>query len=263
MAEDAKDIQEAEVVEQPTAVAPIESRPQSVMVTPAQLRKQTERDQEVRKVITTYIEKNMQGGKDYGAITGKSKSGQEFQGKPTLLKPGAEKFCSLFKIRPTFRKDSETVEMLGNKPGIIAYVCDLVDGRGVVVGEGRGAYKVDPEIDGDYDINKGVKIAEKRAQIDAVLRTGALSDFFTQDQEDAPKVSANAQGGNGDTPRPASTAQVELVEKLSLERFDNEVEFAEFATKQVGASDPKKLSLKQASELISALFKMPKLESND
>jgi len=36
----------------------------------------------------------------------------------------------------------------------------------------------------EKDINKAIKMAQKSAQIDAVLRTGALSDAFTQDLED-------------------------------------------------------------------------------
>lgn len=156
--------------------------PQAVMQSPAQLREQMQSDTEIRQIITEYIKNAMVEGKDYGTITIKGA-----KSKPSLFKPGAEKFCGLFKIRPTFKKDTETVEMLGNTPGIIAYICELVDSRGIVIGEGRGTAKTDPKGGSDFDINKQVKIAQKRAQIDAVLRTGGLSDFFTQDMEDAPK----------------------------------------------------------------------------
>lgn len=154
--------------------------PQAVMQSPTQLREQMASDTEIRAIISEYIKSAMVEGKDYGSITIKGT-----KSKPSLFKPGAEKFCGLFKIRPTFRRDDETVEMLGNIPGILAYVCELVDSRGIVIGEGRGTAKTDPK-GGDFDINKQVKIAQKRAQVDAVLRTGGLSDFFTQDMEDAP-----------------------------------------------------------------------------
>ena len=36
----------------------------------------------------------------------------------------------------------------------------------------------------EKDINKAIKMAQKSAQIDAVLRTGALSEAFTQDIND-------------------------------------------------------------------------------
>jgi hypothetical protein len=70
--------------------------------------------------------------------------------------------------------------MLGRPAGVICYVCALYTTRGELVGEGRGAREVLKE----KDINKAIKMAQKSAQIDAVLRTGALSDAFTQDLED-------------------------------------------------------------------------------
>ena len=61
----------------------------------------------------------------------------------------------------------------------------LLTRTGEVVSEGRGAREVLKE----KDINKAIKMAQKSAQIDAVLRTGALSEAFTQDigrEEDQP-----------------------------------------------------------------------------
>lgn len=177
--------------------------PSAVMQTPKQLQAQMERDQKIRAIVTEYIKNNMVEGKDYGSIQIKGATS-----KPSLFKPGAEKFCGLFKIRPTFKKDIETVEMLGNKPGIIAYICELVDSRGGVIGEGRGSSSVNPD-GADFDVNKAVKIAEKRAQIDAVLRAGGLSDFFTQDMEDAPRDS----NGEAKMVGPATDKQRALISK--------------------------------------------------
>lgn len=176
-----------------TAIAPVEGeivapeRNVAVMLTPKQLRTQMQRDQEMRQIINEYISANMVEGKDYGSIEVKKGSG--VMSKPSLLKPGAEKFCGLFKLRPTFRMDGETFEMMGSTPGVIAYICELIDTKGRIMGEGRGTAKADPK-GGDFDINKQVKIAQKRAQTDAVLRTGGLSDFFTQDIEDMPRDGA-------------------------------------------------------------------------
>lgn len=66
--------------------------------------------------------------------------------------------------------------------GVICYVCALYTKGGEFVGEGRGAR----EVRKDKDINKAIKMAEKSSQIDAILRTGSLSDYFTQDLEDQP-----------------------------------------------------------------------------
>lgn len=217
MKKELANVVEGEVVE---TQATTFSGPQAVMLTPKQLEKQLERDTEMRQIIKKYINENMDEGKDYGSIVVKGVTS-----KPSLFKPGSEKFCGLFKIRASFRKDEETVEMLGNTPGIIAYICDLVDSRGRVVGEGRGVYKVSTT-DSDFNINKAVKIAEKRAQIDAVLRTGGLSDFFTQDMEDLPASERNAT--------PATTPEPSM-ERPSL----RQLEFARDLLKQAGHDDTK------------------------
>lgn len=130
-----------------------------------------------RKLLTAYIAHHMVSGTDYGTIDmGGRKS------KPSLFKPGSEKFLSLFKLTATFKKDGDTWDMAGQVPGLFTYICELKTAKGVVVGEGRGAANLKEK--NNWTVNNAVKIAEKRAQIDAVLRTGALSDFFTQDLED-------------------------------------------------------------------------------
>ena len=245
------EVQEAEVVEQQGLAT---TAPQSVNVTPAQLKKQMTRDQDLRAVLNEYIKNNMKEGVDHGSITVKG-----HKSKPSLFKPGSEKFCSLLKIRPTFRKDIETIEMLGNTPGIVAYICDLVNSRGQVVGEGRGSSKID--VNGsDFDINKGIKIAEKRAQIDAVLRTGGLSDFFTQDLEDAPKDFGNGGGfSKPSAPSPvsqlnapkATEKQLKYIEELAAVKLGDDEPFADFAKDLVGVSSD--FNLHQASKLIGAL----------
>lgn len=130
-----------------------------------------------RKLITQYISKHMTPGVDFGTIKFGGK-----ESKPSLFKPGSEKFLSLFKLTARFEKDTDTWEMAGSEAGVFAFKCLLMSQSDKVVGEGRGVSKL-TEKQG-WTINNAVKIAEKRAQIDAVLRTGALSDFFTQDLED-------------------------------------------------------------------------------
>ena len=92
---------------------------------------------------------------------------------------------SLFHWRATFKKDIETWEMLGSVPGMICYVCHLINRHGEIMGEGRGARNTRSD---NNDPNKTIKMAAKSAMIDAIMRTGALSDAFTQDLEDMPPV---------------------------------------------------------------------------
>jgi hypothetical protein len=104
-------------------------------------------------------------------------------GKATLCKPGSEKICGLLQLRPRFKRDVDAWEMLGGEAGLVTLVCELVTPTGVVVAEGRGARHRDQDFG---DTNKCLKMAQKSAQTDAVLRCAGLSEIFTQDLEDMP-----------------------------------------------------------------------------
>src|SRR5262245_34672408 len=104
-------------------------------------------------------------------------------GKATLCKPGSEKICGLLQLRPRFKRDVESWEMLGGESGLVTLVCELVTPVGVVVAAGRGARHRDQDFG---DVNKCLKMAQKSAQTDAVLRCAGLSEIFTQDLEDMP-----------------------------------------------------------------------------
>jgi len=124
-------------------------------------------------------------------------------GKATLCKPGSEKLCGLLQLRPRFKRDLETWEMLGGDPGLVALICELIGPTGIVVAEGRGARQRDQ----DYgDVNKTVKMVQKSAQVDAVLRCAGLSELFSQDIEDMPGFSNGDADEAGDfgTPRSKS-----------------------------------------------------------
>src|SRR3989338_5798182 len=142
-----------------------------------------EREEETRKLIKGYISKNLKKGTDYYELQIGGRTS-----KPSLSKPGAEKFMSLFHLRAEFERDNDTWEMMGKKDGVLCYVCKLYTKSGQLVGEGRGARDVHK----DGDINKTIKMAQKSANIDAVLRVGALSEMFTQDLKDWA-----ARGGQG------------------------------------------------------------------
>lgn len=151
-------------------------RKESNLITPEAL----EREEETRKLIKGYISKNLKKGTDYYELTiGGRKS------KPSLSKSGAEKFMSLFHLRAEFGKDEDTWSMAGSKAGMICYVCKLYTKSGQLVGEGRGARDMAKD---NGDLNKSIKMSQKSANIDAVLRVGALSDVFTLDLEDMKEV---------------------------------------------------------------------------
>ena len=145
-----------------------------------------------RKILKEYIAKHLVAGVDYGPIHVVSKDKCTFGNscktkshfsKDVLFKSGSEKFVSLFKLSPRFERDIETLEMLKGMTGLIAFVCKLYSANGVLIAEGRGSSTMTERTYG-WTPNNAIKMAEKRAQLDAVLRMGALSDYFTQDLED-------------------------------------------------------------------------------
>jgi hypothetical protein len=64
--------------------------------------------------------------------------------------------------------------------GVICFVCNLQK-NGEAVGQGRGAAMLAKNAN---DPNKTIKMAQKSAFVDAVIRSSGLSDFYTQDLED-------------------------------------------------------------------------------
>lgn len=134
-------------------------------------------------------------GEHYGNIPGT-------RGKPTLLQPGAEKICLMFKLVPRYQ--IKKTEMAGGHREV-EVTCTLYQrGSDVVEGEGMGSCSTleskyryrnqwengskrrveNPDIADVY--NTVLKMAKKRAFVDAVKSTTAASDIFTQDVEDLP-----------------------------------------------------------------------------
>ena len=178
----------------------------------------------------------MKEGEHYGRIPGCGD-------KPTLLKPGAEKLCLLFRLAPAYdveerqlerghreyrvtttltsitsqvligqgvgacttlenkfrfragaaeatdrpvprvywetRQDdpAKAQELLGGK----GYTVKKVDGQGWMIA--KGGEKVETDNPADH-YNTVLKMAKKRALVDAVLTTTAASDIFTQDLDE-------------------------------------------------------------------------------
>ncbi len=173
-------------------------------LTAKDIRSQVNLIQEVMKSV-------MMDGTHYGKIPGCGD-------KPTLLKPGAEKLISTFNLCPRI-----IVEDL-SKEDMVRYriICRLETMSGKFVGDGVGEcsseeskykwrkiisdeeYEATPEIDKRIKYNKGysekqvrtnpfdlantiLKMAKKRALVDATLTRTAASDIFTQDIEDMPE----------------------------------------------------------------------------
>jgi SWIM zinc finger len=129
-----------------------------------------------RAVVRRFLKQELQANIDYYTLRIGGKDS-----KPSLSKAGAEKVMGWLKLQASFTPDTGTWEMLGKPQDLVCYVCTLRTRSGEIVGEGRGARSI--KKDGG-DVNKAIKMAEKSANVSAVLRTGCLSDVFTSDLED-------------------------------------------------------------------------------
>jgi hypothetical protein len=103
------------------------------------------------------------------------------KGRKSLGKAGAEKLATIYSLVATFAKDVETMDSFRGVEGLVAYVCTLTRRSGEVAGQGRGAAVLK---NNNGDANKTVKMAQKSAFIDSVIRATGLSDIFTSDLED-------------------------------------------------------------------------------
>lgn len=154
------------------------------------------------------VQKTLKEEQDYGKVPGTN--------KPTLLKPGGEKICMLFGLNPSY-EFLQTTENYDKEFFSYNIRCTLFkNGQPVAQGVGSCNSKekkyrfinVDeiPENYAGYSeqiadkygrikfkinnpdvcslVNTILKMAKKRAFIDAVLQVASLSEVFTQDLED-------------------------------------------------------------------------------
>lgn len=248
-------------------------RPEMGFEDPESFAKMIEVEKKKRALITEYISDQMVEGVDYGAIHVKKDCENQYTcenkfhyTKSILFKPGSEKFCSLMHIRPKF-----TYEHVDWEKGNFVLKCELYSRNDVVIGEGRGAARLSEKT--TWTMNNCLKIAEKRAQIDAVLRSGGLSDFFTQDLEDdveATKAEVSAERSSPSSPSspqgakpivrepnaPASPAQVgKLFAELNRTGFTKEqLEAKHGAVEHILKG--------KMSQIIDSLVKLPAKKSD-
>ena len=210
-------------------------------------------ENEKRDIINRYIEENLKPGIDYGTINIKG-----VESKPSLFKPGGEKMCNLFHLTPRFSRDDDTWEMLGKKEGLVCYKCDLASKEDSIVGEGRGTALT--PMDNDFNVNKQVKLAEKRAQIDAVLRVFGLSERFTQDMEDFSTTKENVVSKKES--RPVTGREESPERKTEYYRFwklaskligDDKEKIKKFATDKYNVRSMYDLSVDNFKEMNSSM----------
>jgi len=147
------------------------------------------------------VQNTLKAKTDFGIIPGTS--------KPTLLKPGAEKIHMLFGVTSEY----ELIERIQDyDKGFFAFtVRCLIFKNGIKITEGVGHCNTKEKkyINQDpYTLaNTCLKMAKKRAQIDATLTIASLSEVFTQDIEDMQEYIQTEQI---QTMTPADAAAIKL-----------------------------------------------------
>ena len=171
-------------------------------------------------------------GKDYVLSTGMGqelvlKRNQDFgkhgkAKKPNLLKAGAEKVIWAYGMRSVFTVE-QAIEDYSTEGGFFFYRvrCDLYWGDQLIT-TGYGCANSRETACGfatSYDVaNSRLKIARKRAMVDAALMVGQLSDMFSQDEDNddfmkgADEVVKNMPSGPND---PISAKQIKRLYALA------------------------------------------------
>ncbi|MGO4498843.1 hypothetical protein AB4114_23450 [Paenibacillus sp. 2RAB27] len=193
----------------------------------------------------------MQEGVDYGIIPGTD--------KPTLLKPGAEGLCEFYNFAPTIASKVEDKNFETGFYGVDITIRLIHRGSGAIIGEGVGhantfesRYRwrwvsekdlpkgvdkedlVSKERTGKYgkyqsyrmendDMhsiwNTVLKMAKKRALVDATLAATRSSGIFTQtEQELEAYLAGEDPDGEGDNPAPSKAQQQNTQSKQTSSR---------------------------------------------
>ena len=196
------------------------------------------------KAFQALVQRQLVEGMDYGKIPG---CGERL----VLLKPGAEKISVLLGLRSNFEIVREIEDF---ESGFFSYMvrCSLVTGAGEVVTQGFGQCNTRERRFGKGDpfsgANVALKMARKRALVDAALTVGSLSNLFTQDLEDvgpaaptSPKISEN---------------QKRQIYACTLQAGVEESQLRAGVLHYYGVSGVDELSEKQAEDLLERISAM-------
>jgi hypothetical protein len=160
-------------------------------------------------MLKDYVREHMNEGEDYGIIPGGN--------KPTLFKPGAEKLNAVFGLSPLVEINNRIEDWDASfvayevKVTLLNKRTQLIEAEGV--GSCNSRERKYKNQDAANVANTILKMAKKRALIDATLSATRASGMFTQDLED---LDLSAQGDFGrpsrsnDAPQPRQNAPREV-----------------------------------------------------
>lgn len=202
--------------------------------------------------MNRFIDTVLIAGVDYGIIPHCS--------KPSLLKSGAEKILNYLGL---IARTEITNRVEDYNVGFFSYEAKvfLIDYNGVIKGEGLGLTNTR---EGKYAKSNGysvqnvvLKMAKKRALVDAALNVGNLSARFTQDVEDM-NIEADSVGGKNpeelkpkaSASKPATKKQIAFLEKLMQEAGSSPEAMNRYVKKNYDIDDYHSANALVVSELI-------------
>ncbi|WP_371068831.1 hypothetical protein [Sediminibacillus sp. JSM 1682029] len=200
------------------------------------------------------IHQTMVEGIDYGKVAGYN--------KPTLLKPGAEKICQYMNLSINYEVSHRFEDWQNGMFYCEVRVVLIQIGTMHIVAEGIGSCNTKEEQYADQTpftiINTVLKMAKKRALVDAVLNVSASSGFFTQDVEDMPS-NKDIKGGDGTITR----RQLTKIHQLVKEQDMNPDTAREMMKMMFNVDHSTKLSKTQASSFIKDLLLLSEVQGGE
>jgi hypothetical protein len=202
------------------------------------------------------VQKTLKEKHDFGIIPGTA--------KPTLLKPGAEKILMLMGLTSEY----DIIEKVQDyDTGFFAFTVKCILSRnGLKITEGVGhantrekRYVSGRSGDAYTLANTVLKMAKKRAQVDATLTVASLSEIFTQDLEDmdldispAPQQQQQRPQAQQGTDKATEPQCKMIYAKSKAAGMDaNSVNIA--IKQKYGVGSAQELTKRQASEIIEML----------
>jgi len=212
--------------------------------------------------IQEFVKSLLKQGEDYGTIK-YTKNGKEVETKPFLYKSGAEKIAYALGLRILVDIVDKVVD-----ENEMAYTlkCKLIRNDDVVISEGFGVsstseYKFWKQINDNVkagmpkDVamrsvaNTILKMAEKRAIVDASLHIFALSGFFSQDEDYVREELKHENHETQNHEAPKHTETTKRQEKTNIEEpMQDDIE------KQITSTIVEQLAILLDNQLIDQKF---------
>lgn len=175
-----------------------------------------------------YVIKGVMGGKDVVLKRGVDFSVIRGTKVPSLTKAGAETICTAYGVFQRYEIVHKEISADPKSPSFTFIVrCDLVkinpaDGKEWIVAQGLGAASTNESSTGTAgaynSLNRTIKMAEKRAKVDAAINLAGASSWFTQDMENENfmKEADNLENNQGDD-APITAKQMKRIFALAAD----------------------------------------------